>query len=867
MDTFEETHASQSRKASQRKRSGFDSQSGIYHSLEQLGNGHKFPTEAYLDTATFVLSRFPKVDQADSKVALIDFATGHRVTYSQLRRSIYSLATGLYHGLGVRQGDVVFVLSPNSILYPTICLAVFLIGGVLTTANPLNTESEIKKQVSDSGAKLAIAAPGEVHKLVKTKVPTLLTSRNEDEDDLSVEELIECCEPMEFPETRSTQSDMAAILYSSGTTGVSKGVILTHANFISIMTLLIWSTDRHSASNDVFLCFLPMFHIYGLAFFALGLFCTGCTTVLMTRFDFKGMLEAIHTHKVNNIPAVPPVILSLVKHNGGGYDLSSLRRVGSGAAPLSKELVDRFRAKFPWVALRPGYGLTESCGAATVFLTNEEAKAHKAGHRVTYSQLRRSIYSLATGLYHGLGVRQGDVVFVLSPNSILYPTICLAVFLIGGVLTTANPLNTESEIKTQVSDSGAKLAIAAPGEVHKLVKTKVPTLLTSRNENEDDLSVEELIECCEPMEFPETRSTQSDMAAILYSSGTTGVSKGVILTHANFISIMTLLIWSTDRHSASNDIFLCFLPMFHIYGLAFFALGLFCTGCTTVLMTRFDFKGMLEAIHTHKVNNIPAVPPVILSLVKHNGGGYDLSSLRRVGSGAAPLSKELVDRFRAKFPWVALRPGYGLTESCGAATVFLTNEEAKAHKAGSGTLLPTFCARVVDFETGLSMPPNREGELWLKSPTVMKGYLGNEAATAATIDSDGWLRTGDLCYFDENGVLYIVDRIKELIKHNGYQVAPAELEAILLGHPQILDAAVIPLQDEEAGEIPMAYVVRASGSQLGEDEVIQFVASQVAPFKKVKKVAFINAIPKSAAGKILRKDLVAQSKQQVQSKL
>nr|GFC96923.1 4-coumarate--CoA ligase-like 5 [Tanacetum cinerariifolium] len=166
------------------------------------------------------------------------------------------------------------------------------------------------------------------------------------------------------------------------------------------------------------------------------------------------------------------------------------------------------------------------------------------------------------------------------------------------------------------------------------------------------------------------------------------------------------------------------------------------------------------------------------------------------------------------------------TESCGAATVFLTDEEAKAHNAGSGTLLPTFCARVVDFETGLAMPPNREGELWLKSPTVMKGYLGNEAATAATIDSDGWLRTGDLCYFDDNGVLYIVDRIKELIKHNGYQVAPAELEAILLGHPQILDAAVIPLQDEEAGEIPMAYVVRASGSQLCEDEVIQFVASQ-----------------------------------------
>ncbi|KVI09677.1 AMP-binding, conserved site-containing protein [Cynara cardunculus var. scolymus] len=461
--------------------------------------------------------------------------------------------------------------------------------------------------------------------------------------------------------------------------------------------------------------------------------------------------------------------------------------------------------------------------------------------RLTYSQLQRSIYSLAAGLHHGLGVCKGDVVFVLSPNSILYPTICLAIFLVGGVLTTANPLNTESEITKQVLDSGAKLAIADPREVHKLASTKLPVLLTYRPSSGDELSVEELIDNCGPMELPETQSTQSDTAAILYSSGTTGVSKGVILTHANIISVMTLLKWSVDNTSANNDVFLCFIPMFHIYGLAFFGLGLFCCGTTTVLMQRYDFQAMLEAIHTHKVNNIPAVPPVILNLVKYKGG-YDLSSLRRVGSGAAPLSKELVDAFRLKFPWVALRPGYGLTESCGAATLFISNEEAKSHPAASGTLLPTFCAKVVDYETGIAMPPYREGELWLNGPAVMKGYLGNEAATAATIDSDGWLRTGDLCYFDKDGCLYIVDRIKELIKHNG-------------------------LEDEEAGEIPMAYVVREAESQLGEDQVIQFVASQVAPFKKVKKVSFINVIPKSAAGKILRKDLVAQSRRYVKSKL
>ncbi|XP_052198311.1 probable CoA ligase CCL5 [Diospyros lotus] len=487
--------------------------------------------------------------------------------------------------------------------------------------------------------------------------------------------------------------------------------------------------------------------------------------------------------------------------------------------------------------------------------------------RVTYGELRRSIGSLATGLYHALGVRKGDVVFVLSPNSILYPTICLAVLSIGAILTTANPLSTESETAKQVSDSGAKLGIASPEEAHKLLSTGLPTLVTCRPSDDGSLSIEELIESCDPLELPKHELTQSDTAAILYSSGTTGTSKGVLLTHENFIAIMKLLQWSVEVSSSQNDVFLCFIPMFHIYGLAFFGLGLFCSGITTVVMQRFDFQAMLEAIQTHRINNIAAVPPVILGLVKYDKGGFDLSSLRRIGSGAAPLSKEVAAEFRKKFPWVELRQGYGLTESCGAATFHASDKEAKAHPASCGRLVPCFSAKVVDIDTGLSLPPCKEGELWLKSLVVMKGYMGNEVATAATITPDGWLRTGDLCYIDEKGFLYIVDRLKELIKHNGYQVAPAELEAILLSHPSILDAAVIPVEDEEAGQIPMAYVVRRTGSKLTEAQVIQFVGGQVTPYKKVRRVTFINSIPKSAAGKILRKQLVSLSQQQSISKL
>ncbi|RVW97622.1 4-coumarate--CoA ligase-like 5 [Vitis vinifera] len=357
------------------------------------------------------------------------------------------------------------------------------------------------------------------------------------------------------------------------------------------------------------------------------------------------------------------------------------------------------------------------------------------GRRVTYAELRRSIRMLATGLYHGLGIRKGDVVFLLAPNSLLYPTICLAVLSIGAVLTTANPLNTQSEISKQVDDSGAKVAISAPEELH----------------NDPAL------------DLPPAQMSQSDTAAILYSSGTTGTSKGVILTHAKFIAMMTLLKWNYHCRDA-----------------------------------KVDSKAMLDAIQAYQVSNIPAVPPVILGLVK-NSSSCDLSSLRRVGSGAAPLSKEVAEGFREKFPWVELRTGYGLTESCGAATYFVTDEQAKARAGSSGRLLPRFVPR-----------------WWILKQGWLYHLIGGRAVAEES-------------YCDE-------------------RVAPAELEAILLSHPSVLDAAVIPVEDEAAGQIPMAYVVRAGGSELTQQEVIQFVAARWHHIE-IRKVGFINAIPRSTAGK------------------
>eukprot|EP00253_Pinus_taeda_P020574 PITA_20574 len=199
--------------------------------------------------------------------------------------------------------------------------------------------------------------------------------------------------------------------------------------------------------------------------------------------------------------------------------------------------------------------------------------------------------------------------------------------------------------------------------------------------------------------------------------------------------------------------------------------------------------------------------------------------------------------------------GYGLTETT-AVAAYLDGEEESRHYRSVGLLAPNTEAKIIDPDSGTPLPPNNRGELWLRGPIVMKGYLNNPEATTSALDVDGWLRTGDLCYIDDDGYIFVVDRLKELIKYNGYQVAPAELEALLLSHPEIAEAAVIPFPSKEAGQVPMAYIVRKPGSTLSETGVIDFVAHQVAPYKKVRRVAFVSVIPKTAAGKLLRKDLI-----------
>lgn len=369
---------------------------------------------------------------------------------------------------------------------------------------------------------------------------------------------------------------------------------------------------------------------------------------------------------------------------------------------------------------------------------------------------------------------------------------------------------------------------------------------------------------------------QWDHAAILYSSGTTGKVKGVVLTHRNLIAVIagfyhSNLSYKEKAKEEENGVYvhpvsIFTLPLFHVFGF-FMIIRAVSMGESVVLMEKFDFLKMLEAVEKYRVTYIPVAPPLVVAMVKSDlVAKYDLSSLQTVGSGGAPLGKEVSEEFKAKFPHVEVYQGYGMTETAGAATRTVGPEEATRY-GSAGRLGENLEAKIVDPDSGEALPPGKQGELWLRGPAIMKGYMGNEAATAATLDSDGWLKTGDLCYFDSDGFLFIVDRLKELIKYKGYQVPPAELEHLLQSIPDIADAAVIPYPDEEAGQIPMAYVVRKPGSTISVTQIMDFIANQVAPYKKIRRVVFINSIPKSPAGKILRRELVKLSLSTSSSKL
>lgn len=478
------------------------------------------------------------------------------------------------------------------------------------------------------------------------------------------------------------------------------------------------------------------------------------------------------------------------------------------------------------------------------------------GASISFNELANQIDRFATGL-HQRGFRQGDVFAIFCPNVPEYAVIFLGVATAGGVNTTVNSLYTTTDLIHQLKDSGAKFLITIPAFLERALPAAEACNITNvfvLGEAKGATSYSELLDN-DGKRPTVTINPQQDLVALPYSSGTTGLPKGVMLTHSNLIANMVLS--CEMNHVDENDILAGVLPFFHIYGMVLILNLAIYRGATLVTMPRFELEQFLGLVQKYRITTLNLVPPLVLALAKHPlVDNFDLSSVRIIGCGAAPLGEEL-EQACGKRLNCQIYQGYGLTEVAGASHVLPIAEAG--NKSGSvGPVLPNTRCKVIDTETGEELDANARGEVLVSGPHVMRGYLNNPEATAQCIDAAGWFRTGDIGYGDEDGFFYIVDRVKELIKYKGYQVAPAELEALLLSHPAIADAAVIPGQDPEAGEIPKAFVVlkeQEKGKVTAED-ILQFVAERVAPHKKIRKLEFIQEIPKSASGKILRRVLV-----------
>ncbi|MDQ4027512.1 MAG: 4-coumarate--CoA ligase family protein [Actinomycetota bacterium] len=477
------------------------------------------------------------------------------------------------------------------------------------------------------------------------------------------------------------------------------------------------------------------------------------------------------------------------------------------------------------------------------------------GRTLTYARLAHAVRMMGAGLT-GRGFQKGDVFALFCPNVPEYAVAFHAVSSVGGINTTVNPLYTAQELATQLDDAGARFLLTIPPFIDRALEAK------------DASGVEEVFVLGEApgatpfstlmsgdAEVPDADiNPHEDLVALPYSSGTTGLSKGVMLSHSNLVA--NICQTAECQKITEDDVLIGVLPFFHIYGMTVVMNVAVRKGATIVTMPRFDLEEFLRILQDENVTRAYLVPPIILALAKHPiVDKYDLSNLGMIMSGAAPLSGDLASACAERLGCLVIQ-GYGLTET--SPVTHVTPEDSGQNKPGSiGPLVPNTDARIVDVESGQDLGANETGEIWIKGPQVMKGYLNNPDATAETI-ADGWLRSGDIGYADGDGYFYIVDRLKELIKYKGFQVPPAELEALLLTHPAIADAAVIPRPDEEAGEVPKAFVVLRGDAT--PEQIIDYVAERAAPHKKVRHVEVVDEIPKSASGKILRRVLVERER-------
>ncbi|USP78153.1 transcription factor mbp1 [Curvularia clavata] len=510
-------------------------------------------------------------------------------------------------------------------------------------------------------------------------------------------------------------------------------------------------------------------------------------------------------------------------------------------------------------------------------------------HFLTLHQYRQYAKRVASGLRRA-GLQPGDPVLLFSSNTLFFPAVVMGVIMAEGVFTGANPSYVARELAYQLQDSGARYLICAEGSLDTGIAAAkevgmsadqvfifddgAATFEGRKVEKSTELGYirhwTELLDTAEngdAYRWPELRTAEEldRIVALNYSSGTTGVPKGVMITHRNYIANVAQSLSNTAAQDGYQDllkrkVYLNFLPMYHVMAQAVFCMGAVKERVSVYIMPKFDFLQMLQNVQKYRVTDLTLVPPIVAAMAKHPAiKKFDLSSVERVGSGAAPLGSEIKAEFERIFPdgRIKLTNGWGMTEiTCAAA---LHHPAVQYRDSSVGELVSNLEAKIVlDDEGKIEAPRGERGEIWIRGPNVMKGYWKKPGPTAETLTKDGWLKTGDVAYADENDHLYIVDRKKELIKVKGLQVAPAELEALLLDHPQVQDAAVIGVKIDD-DERPRAYIVLQPSAKATPEtaaNIKAWLAERVSKHKRLEGgLHFIDAIPKNPSGKILRKEL------------
>ncbi|XP_014562276.1 hypothetical protein COCVIDRAFT_21847 [Bipolaris victoriae FI3] len=515
--------------------------------------------------------------------------------------------------------------------------------------------------------------------------------------------------------------------------------------------------------------------------------------------------------------------------------------------------------------------------------------ANPESHFLSLHGHRQYAKRFASGLLRA-GLQLGDRVLLFSSNTLFFPAVLMGTIMAEGIFTGANPTYVVRELAYQLQDSGARFLICAEGSLDTGIAAAKEVGLSAdrifvfddgaatfegrKVERDSELGRirhwTELLDTPERGEaytWPELRTAEEldRVVALNYSSGTTGMAKGVMITHRNYVSNCVAQLQVPQQQEGWEELrprkrFLIFLPMYHAMAQSWFGMCALKLRVPVYMMAKFDLLQMLEYVQKYRITDLVLVPPIIVLMAKHpETKKFDLSSVEEVNSGAAPLGGQIKQEFERLWPpgKISVRNGWGMTE---LTTIGCNHYPSIQYPSSSvGELYPNIEAKLVlDDQGKVEASQGEQGELWVRGPNIMKGYWKKPDATKETITPDGWLKTGDAAYVDANQHFHIVDRKKELIKVKGLQVAPAELEALLLDHPQVQDAAVIGVQ-AEGTELPRAYIVLrslADATPEMAENIKAWLAERVAKYKRLEGgVHFVDAIPKNPSGKILRKEL------------